>query len=162
MSIEHDELSYAERSLAIACTRGREAIVARFRDLLNQEDLTEQQWRVLRILYDRSPAIGAEVSELTCIHKASLSRIINSLEQSGVVKRSPSTDDRRAALIVLTADGTALMDRLIPIASDIYDGIVSDLGIDRYRQLLSLLEELAHINDPAVDRLNEQGGTPHC
>lgn len=141
------EMSYAERSLAIACTRGREAIVVRFRELLKHEGLTEQQWRVMRILNDHGPMIIADLTRLSCIHKASMSRIIASLETAGYLEKRRSSDDARASVMALSAAGLAMMQRVVPLASRIYDGIIDDLGIERYRQLLSLLGDLAKIND---------------
>jgi len=159
MPNEPTELTFADNSLAIACTRGREAIVSRFRELLHREQLTDQQWRVLRILYDHAPMIAAELSDLSCIHKVSLSRIVAGLEQSDLIERTPSASDRRATVLCLTSAGTELMDRLTPIASGIYDGIVADFGIDRYQELLLLLRELAAIND--TDPANAAKASQH-
>lgn len=129
LQLEPRDLAYAERSLAIACTRGREAIVTRFRDLLRQENLTEQQWRVLRILNDHGAMIIADLAKLSCIHKASLSRIIVSLERDGLVAKRASDTDARARYLGLSRSGSAMMQRLMPIADEIYDGIIADLGI---------------------------------
>lgn len=141
------DMSYAERSLAIACTRGREAIVIRFRDLLKKEGLTEQQWRVMRILNDHGPMIIAELTKLSCIHKASMSRIVASLESSGLLEKGQSADDARASVMALSKAGNSMMQRMVPIASRIYDGIIADLGVEKYRQLLTLLQDLAAINE---------------
>lgn len=141
-------MAYAERSLAIACTRGREAIVIRFRTLLHAEKLTEQQWRILRILTDQGPMIGSDLTKLSCIHKASMTRIMSSLENIGYIQRTPSTSDKRASTVSLTESGTVLMERLIPIANEIYKGIVNDIGPLKYKRLLSLLQDLADINEP--------------
>ena len=141
-------MAYAERSLAIACTRGREAIVIRFKELLHAEKLTEQQWRILRILIDQGPMIGSDLTKLSCIHKASMTRIMSSLEKMGYVQRTPSGDDRRASTVSLSESGTELMERLMPVANEIYKGIVNDIGLVKYRRLLSLLQDLAEINEP--------------
>lgn len=139
-------LSHAERSLAVACTRGREAFVSRFRDLLHAENLTEQQWRALFILADEGPMIGSELNRLTCIHKASMTRIVAGLEKVGYVTRSPSPSDARASLLALSPAGSAMMERVMPEVDAIYQGIISDFGEERYLQLLSLLKDLADIN----------------
>ena len=144
--LDPHDLDYAERSLAIACTRGREAIVTRFRGLLHQENLTEQQWRVLRILNDHGAMIIAELTKLSCIHKASMSRIIASLEQAGLIEKRASETDARARRLGLSKSGAAMMKRLMPIADEIYDGIIADFGAVKYKQLLSLLRDLSRIN----------------
>ncbi|WBU63582.1 MarR family transcriptional regulator [Paracoccus aerodenitrificans] len=143
-------MKYVDRSLAIACTRGREAIVSRFRELLRREDLSEQQWRVLRILFDIGPITSIEISAHACIHKVSISRILRSLESRGLVSRKASRSDARASIVELTSTGHKAMLPLVDEATEIHSGIARDFGVDRYEQLLQLLRELSEINNPVV------------
>jgi len=55
------------RSLPIALLRAREAVMARFRPMLAEHDVTEQQWRAIRILGEAGPLDRAELSERCCI-----------------------------------------------------------------------------------------------
>lgn len=137
---------YTERSLAIACTRGREAIVRRFQKLLAGEGLTEQQWRTLRVLYDFEPIPLTELCALCCIHKVSMTRILRTLMERGLVMRERQSGDKRAYDVSLTDDGRTMLDRLTPIAHDIYRGIAFDFGEKKTQMLLSLLRELSEIN----------------
>lgn len=145
-SLHGEFLPFTERSLALACTRGREAIVARFRELLSQHDLTEQQWRVLRVLYDFEPMASAELCRLSCIHKVSMARILKALSARGLARRVRSQTDLRGYQVSLTAEGRRLLDKLTPISLDIYVGITEALGKKKTQQLLKLLQELAEIN----------------
>lgn len=140
------ELAYTERSLAIACTRGREAVVSRFRSLLAAYGLTEQQWRVLRVLYDYAPISLTELCALCCIHKVSMTRILRALMERGLVERARHGGDRRAYVVSLTAEGSKLLDETTPVANDIYAGIARQFGLAKTRRLLTLLRELAEIN----------------
>lgn len=140
------DLMYVDRSLAVACTRGREAVVSRFRALLNREDFSEQQWRVLRILTDQGELTSAEISAFACIHKVSISRIVTSLEGRGMISRRASTTDARASYISLTPEGRTLMEPLVAEATEIHQKIAMDFGTERYEQLLLLLRQLAEIN----------------
>ena len=137
---------YTERSLAIACTRGREAIVRRFQKLLAAEGLTEQQWRTLRVLYDFEPVPLTELCGLCCIHKVSMTRILRALMERGLVRRERQSGDKRAYDVSLTDAGRTLLDRLTPIAHDIYRGISLDFGEKKTQMLLTLLRELSEIN----------------
>lgn len=141
--MESNDPQLLRQSLAIACTRGREAIVVRFKTMLAREKLTEPQWRVLRVLSDEGAMIGKELSERTCIHKASLSRIIPSMEASGWVERVQSDADARAQVVQLSHAGAKAMQRLLPEADEIYAGVITDLGEAKYKMLLDLLDELA-------------------
>ena len=64
------------RSLPIALLRARETVMHRFRPLLASHDLTEQQWRVIRVLGETSPLDASDVAERACILAPSLTRII--------------------------------------------------------------------------------------
>lgn len=139
---------FTERSLAIACARGRDAIIKRFKTLLAQEGFTEQQWRVLRVLYDFEPVQLAELCKLCCIHKVSMTRIVRNLIERGLVSRERQPNDKRAFDVSLTPDGRTLLDNMTPIANKIHRGIASDFGEEKTRELLQLLKDLSEINRP--------------
>lgn len=141
------DLKYIDRSLAVACTRGREAVVSRFRPLLRRENLSEAQWRVLRLLCDQHTLSSMEISARSCIHKVSVSRILKSLEQRNMVERIASESDLRTSYVVLTDHGKEVMEPLIEEATGIHRKIAQDFGFDDYESLLGLLKKLAQIND---------------
>ena len=140
------DLMYVDRSLAVACIRGREAVVSRFRPLLHRGNFSEQQWRALRILTDQGDQTSAEISALSCIHKVSISRIVASLERRGLVSRCASETDARASYISLTKQGRALVEPLIEEATEIHLKIADEFGHERYEQLLLMLRQLSEIN----------------
>src|SRR5262245_55114576 len=69
------------RALPIALLRAREAVMARFRPILAAHDVTEQQWRVIRVLGEESPLDASEVAERACVLAPSLTRIIRALDR---------------------------------------------------------------------------------
>lgn len=145
------DLKYIDRSLAVACTRGREAVVSRFRDMLRREGLSEQQWRVLRILFDdhvrgNPPRLtSVDISSKSCIHKVSISRIIQSLEKRGMVGRSASDQDGRAQYLHLTDQGRRELMPMVEEATKIHNQIARDFGFENYEKLLELLRRLANL-----------------
>ncbi len=140
-------IRFVRGSLAIACTRGREAVVSRFRPMLHRAQLSEQQWRVLRVLDDLGPQSAAEICQQCCIHKVSMSRILRTLETRGLLERSPSPTDARAVVVRLSDEGRAFLDPLLQEARDLHRSIAGDFGKERYTELLRLLRELAEINE---------------
>jgi hypothetical protein len=76
-------------SLPMALLQTREAAMQLFRPLLAEHDLTEQQWRVLRVLSATSESleVGAIV-DATFLLAPSLSRILKDLEARQIVRRA--------------------------------------------------------------------------
>jgi len=136
---------YSERSLAIACTRGRQTIVAYFQELLNGAKISEQQWRVMRVLLDFEPIPLRELCNYCCIHKVSMTRIIRTLAERGFITRRQNTEDLRAYDIGLTQSGREFLEELTPIANGISQNIVDRFGRKKSIQLMKLLNELAEM-----------------
>ena len=57
--------------------------MARFRPILAARDVTEQQWRVIRVLGEESPLDASEAADRACVLAPSLTRIIKALEDRG-------------------------------------------------------------------------------
>jgi len=122
--------------------RSREKVMAPIRDMLRASGLTEQQWRVLRILSEFGPQDLTEIARQACLLMPSLSRIIRSLAQNGLVIRASDTKDRRRQTVVISPAGQHLIDDNLVQATQIAANYRNQLGADRYELLLDLLTEL--------------------
>lgn len=142
------QLPSTRRSLPIALMRSREKVMAPIRDMLRASGLTEQQWRVLRILSEFGPQDLTEIARQACLLMPSLSRIIRSLAQNGLVIRASDTKDRRRQTVVISPAGQQLIDDNLVQATQIAANYRNQLGAERYELLLDLLTELEQ--GPAV------------
>jgi len=124
--------------------RSREKVMAPIRDMLRASGLTEQQWRVLRILSEFGPQDLTEIARQACLLMPSLSRIIRSLAQNGLVIRASDTKDRRRQTVVISPAGQHLIDDNLVQATQIAANYRNQLGAERYELLLDLLTELDH------------------
>ena len=136
------QLPSTRRSLPIALMRSREKVMAPIRDMLRASGLTEQQWRVLRILSEFGPQDLTEIARQACLLMPSLSRIIRSLAQNGLVTRASNTKDRRRQTVVISTAGQHLIDDNLVQATQIAANYRNQLGAARYELLLDLLTEL--------------------
>ncbi len=116
--------------------------MAPIRDMLRASGLTEQQWRVLRILSEFGPQDLTEIARQACLLMPSLSRIIRSLAQNGLVIRASDTKDRRRQTVVISPAGQHLIDDNLVQATQIAANYRNQLGAERYELLLDLLTEL--------------------
>ena len=108
------------RALPIALLRAREAVMARFRPLLHARDVTEQQWRVIRVLAEESPLDASAVADRACVLAPSLTRIIKALEERALISRERNTGDGRRISLAIAPAGMVLIRDLTPDIQAVY------------------------------------------
>ena len=136
-------LRATSRSLPIAMLRARERVMGPIRAMLADAGVTEQQWRVLRVLAEKGPADATEIAAEACLLMPSLTRILQILERKGYSTRRAHPTDRRRSLIEITAAGLALIESNIPESNRIFAELEAEFGKDRIETLLDLLNELS-------------------
>ena len=129
-------------SLPIALMRAREAVMAYFRPHHRRGKITEQQWRVIRVLYLDGEMDATRLASRSYLLAPSLSRILRDLEAADYLRRRPGDDDSRLSLLSLTPKGSAMVTRAAPFLDDIHRDIARRVGRDRVDALLALLAEL--------------------
>lgn len=140
------ELRGFERSLPMALLRAREAVMQQFRPSLKAHDISEQQWRVLRTLTaDGRPKSVGEIADETYLLGPSLSRMLVTLEQRGLIERATGESDARRSEIVATDRGVELVETIAPMSEARYGWIEEQLGADDLEALYSLLQRLAEL-----------------
>jgi homoprotocatechuate degradation regulator HpaR len=133
------------RSLPIALLRAREAIMARFRPLLHARDMTEQQWRVVRVLGEESPLDASDVAERACVLAPSLTRIIKALEERALISRQRDVADGRKISLAIAPAGMAMIRDVTPDVQAVYAELEESYGRDRIEHLLDILGELSEL-----------------
>lgn len=138
-----------DRSLPMALMRARESVMRRFRPLLSEHGLTEQQWRVLRALADADrPVSVGELADATNLLGPSLSRMLSALVDRSLIERTPSEADGRRADIAITSAGIALLAQIAPRSEAEYAAIEEFLGPGELEALYATLARVAGIDAP--------------
>lgn len=138
-----DGLQKTRRSLPIALLRARETVMAGFRPILARHDVTEQQWRVIRVLGEASPRDATDVANHCCILMPSMTRIIRALQDRGLITRARDEADGRKLVLAITPAGKDLLDQVAPHSLEVYRDIAERYGVERVETLLDMLEDLA-------------------
>ena len=131
------------RSLPMALLRAREAVMSRFRPLLAEHGVTEQQWRVIRILGESGPLDATELAGRCVILGPSLTRIIRDLATRRLITRKADREDGRRVVLDVTAKARSMITSMLPEIRDVYDALELEFGTERLEQVLDVLEELA-------------------
>ena len=140
MSPESVKLSH--RNLPLLLLQAREQVIARFRPILNEHGITEQQWRIVRLLLDTGPLEPREIGELCRLSSPSLAGVLARMENIGFVQRKRLADDQRRVLVSLTPRSRALAARMAPLIEAVYAGIEERLGKEFADDFYRVLDEL--------------------
>ena len=132
-----------ELSLPLQLLKAREAAMARFRPMLRGHGLTEQQWRVIRVLATGETLDGQALARRSFLLAPSLTRILQFFEAQDTVKRSAHASDQRRVLFTLTSKGRRLFDTVAPDAEALYAAIASEFGAAKLATLYDLLAEFS-------------------
>ncbi len=130
-----------------------------YRELFARYDLTETQWRVLRVLWEADALSSIELSRQTLIPAPSLVGVLDRLSRKGLITRERSRADRRLVKVCSTAKGQALGETVIPQVERIHSHIrqsVSEADWSAMQRTLdTLTQSTQHLTLANV--LNEPG-----
>ena len=76
------------------------------------EGITPSQLSALSVVVREGPLTLSQLAEAERVQPPSITRIVDSLSQQGLVTRAASEEDRRVAFVTATARGRALVDTI--------------------------------------------------
>jgi DNA-binding MarR family transcriptional regulator len=108
--------------------------------------VTRAQWKVLFKL-TRTPGLRqVELADMLDLEPITLCRIVDRLEEGGLVERSRDPEDRRAWRLHVTAKAQPLIDKLQAVGADLVEQAFSGIDprdIEITRQVLARVRENA-------------------
>jgi homoprotocatechuate degradation regulator HpaR len=138
----------SSRSLPMQLMRAREALMQRFRPHLRSYGITEQQWRIIRVLVEAQSLEILHLSDRCCIHPASLSRTLPNMDAAGLITRRTHAQDLRRVIVSIAPGGRRLFETMAPESEQIYAGIARDIGTERLQHLYRALDETIEALSP--------------
>jgi len=112
------------------------------RDMLADTGITEQQWRVLRVLSEFGTLDTNTLANRSSLLFPSLTRIASTMREKGLITQTRDEKDRRRQLIAITSKGQKIISDNANQAADIVAGFKRILGSKDYETLLDLLARL--------------------
>jgi len=146
------------QSLPMLLYRALDAVMPRFRVIFKEFGLTEQQWRVLRVLWEHDIVPFSQLVELTLIPAPSLVGVIDRLSKNGLVARRRSKTDRRQVSVYATGQGSDLEGKVRPRVERAYAELQIEVGTKEWQRLVDSLEQLAQVqfDEPTKARAASQ------
>ena len=136
-------------SLPMMLYRTLDAVMPRFRQIFSEFGLTEQQWRVLRVLWQHEQIAFRDLADLTLIPPPSLVGVVDRLTKSGLARRRRSISDRRNVFVQATSKGQALEAKVRPRVDKAYAELRSSVNAKTWDALIAGLEQISSIDDEA-------------
>jgi homoprotocatechuate degradation regulator HpaR len=144
----HVSPAFAHRNLPRLLLQARESLMARTRPSLREHGLSDQQWRVLRVLGEHGTLETGRVAREATILGPSLTGVLARMERDGLVRRERDPADQRRTVVAATPKGLKVMDRLATTVEAHYQWLEQSLGKQKLAQLYVLLDELIALEQP--------------
>ena len=135
-------MSFVHRNLPRLLLQAREAVRAHTRPGWREHGLSDQQWRVLRVLGEHGVVETGRVAREAFILGPSLTGVLNRMERDGLIRRQRDAADQRRSVVELTALGEKAVRKLSHSIEAHYDFMEKSLGKKKLSQLYVLLDEV--------------------
>ena len=116
--------------------------MSRFRPVLNQHGVTEQQWRILRVLLDEDGLEPSQLCERCLISSPSIAGVLMRMEEAGLIKRERMEHDQRRVKVTVTAATKKLGKSIAPIIEREYLELEKKVGVKQLQQVYDTLDTL--------------------
>jgi DNA-binding MarR family transcriptional regulator len=118
--------------------------LSRLDRVLGAHGLSHSRWIVLMLLRRREVwrALPSELAREQGIARATMSGLVRGLEGQGLVTMQADDRDRRRTVIVLTPEGAALVERVLPECLELMERTLSPLNQGEKDEFKRLIEKL--------------------
>ena len=140
--------TFVHRNLPRLLLQARESVMAHARPNLRTHGLSDQQWRVLRVLGEHGTAETGRVAREAYILGPSLTGVLSRMERDGLIRRERDAADQRRTVVEATAKGLKLVEKLSHTIEAHYAWMEKSLGKEKLAQLYALLDEVIELEHP--------------
>ena len=124
---------------------------------LRQHEATLIKFNIMSTLFKNGGEMTpSEIAESVFREKNSITSVINTLEREGVVRREPSTDDRRSVKVIITDKGWKKANRLSPIAQELSREVLACIDKEQLEELVSNMRAIRESLLPKIARASSR------
>ena len=136
---------FIHRNLPRLLFQARESVMGHTRPSLRAHGLSDQQWRVLRVLGEQAHDSGVEtgrVAKEAFLLGPSLTGVLTRMERDGLIERQRCPQDARRTVVRATAVGLAKVQALSRSIEAHYAWMEGQLGKTVLQDLYALLDQV--------------------
>lgn len=131
-----------KRYLGYALSKTAVRLKAMVAKRLNSFEIIPVQNGIMRLLEETGPMNQASIGETMGIDKATMVKLIDGLESLKYIKRTPSSEDRRAKFVSLTEKGTKVLVKTSKEVSEAELEFLAPLNESERKTFTSLLDKI--------------------
>lgn len=134
---------------------------ARFAEKVRSSSQTEARWSALYFL-SHSPEglIQTDLAERMGVQGPTLVRLLDALEEQGLVARRSTPEDRRVKRVVILPAGMEVVGEIDSVASAMRDACFAGVGDEDLRTTLRVLDMVSGALESSADRNQTEGSEP--
>lgn len=140
----NDSLSKRRLKMWIRILRATRAAEGELREFLRvKHDTTLPRFDVMAALYRRREGLTmTELSRMLLVSNGNATAVVDRLETDGLVRRTPSSTDRRTTFVSLTIEGLHLFEELATQHEGEVDRIFSSLSAEEVDMISDILKRV--------------------
>jgi homoprotocatechuate degradation regulator HpaR len=142
----------AYRNLPQLFLKARANLMSHFRPILSRFGLTDQQWRIFRVLDEHGQLEPRELCDLCQISSPSMTGVLKRMEELDLIRRCDVKGDQRRVLRFVRA-GDALMLKIAPLIDVQYQYVEQAFGSEAIDELIAALERFNEVKTDAVEQV---------
>ncbi|TZG25915.1 MarR family winged helix-turn-helix transcriptional regulator [Sphingomonas montanisoli] len=131
-----------ERSIGYLVHRLKKLGTARAETLFADQDINLSQWIAMFHIRYRMAITAAEISKCLGHNSGAVTRMLDQLDERGLILRTRDQADRRVVKLEMTEAGQTMLSRLTPVMMDLWNEHLSIFTRDEAETLITLLQRL--------------------
>jgi DNA-binding MarR family transcriptional regulator len=136
------QIACPEEVAFLELLRTTDMLTRHLAQVLRAEDLSSNQYNVLRILRGSPEGLACgEIGNRMITRDPDITRLLDRLEKRSLISRCRETKDRRMVMARITPEGLELLARMDEPVREAHRGLLGHLGRERLRTLTDLLRE---------------------
>ena len=129
-----------ENQLCFPLYAASREILRKYTPLLKKLDLTYTQYIVMMVLWEHASLTVSEISRFLYLDTGTLSPLLKTMEEKGLVQRARQKGDERVVTVTITPAGKALREKALVVPEQM--GKCINLTPDEAKNLYAILYKL--------------------
>lgn len=140
-----------EEEVFLNLLKAAEALTRAAEGVLKAADVLPTQYNVLRILRGSPDGLPcSEIAKRMISRDPDMTRLLDRMEERGLISRERATDDRRVVVTTITGNGKEVLARLDAPVKEVHQRLLGHLGSKR---LVALGELLRAVRERATEEI---------